>query len=211
VSRFTLIELLVVIAIIAILAAMLLPALAKARQKAYQSNCVGNTKQIATAIIMYQGDNKDHYPRQRTRCGAGGSLPVSEQCILVKIYEYTNESQVFDCPSRERNECSDDAGEPTGARHHATSHAINAGLLPRGLKQGYGFNEDYANHSRRITTIDEPSRSGSFMDSVWLVPYWVDVYHRADARHSEGVNVSFLDGHTEWMRREGTRSVNWRP
>jgi len=82
-KQFTLIEFLVVIAIIAILAAMLLPVLNLAREKAHEISCVGNQKQFGTAMAMYVDSSNEFYPYGRY----AGNL-VSEESYIFKLQPY---------------------------------------------------------------------------------------------------------------------------
>ncbi|MCC7494190.1 MAG: DUF1559 domain-containing protein [Fimbriimonadaceae bacterium] len=102
---FTLIELLVVIAIIAILAAILFPVFAKAREKARQSSCSSNLKQLGIAVMQYVQDYDEMYPR--TWYGPA-AYPGSQNWNTV-IAPYIKNTQVFQCPSAHTG-CMSDPG-----------------------------------------------------------------------------------------------------
>src|SRR5580700_10648376 len=89
IGAFTLIELLVVIAIIAILASMLLPALARAKQKAQRISCINNLKQVGTAYRIWSNDNGDKFPAQQTVSLGGWHDYISGATTGTAISEYT--------------------------------------------------------------------------------------------------------------------------
>jgi prepilin-type N-terminal cleavage/methylation domain-containing protein/prepilin-type processing-associated H-X9-DG protein len=118
-SGFTLIELLVVIAIIAILAAILFPVFAKAREKARQITCASNLKQLGLAFLQYQQDNDETNP---TGSLWHASLPAGQgQGWAGQIYPYVKSAGVFACPD-------DSSNGSSGAQN--MSYGFNQNLYP---------------------------------------------------------------------------------
>ena len=115
---FTLIELLVVIAIIAILAAILFPVFAKVREKARQTSCVSNMKQISLGLLQYVQDNDESFP---TSSFAGN--PQKARGWAGKIYSYVKSVGVFKCPDD-----STATGVSGGVTFSPTSYGMNSNL-----------------------------------------------------------------------------------
>ena len=127
-SGFTLIELLVVIAIIAILAAILFPVFAQAREKARQASCASNLKQIGTAFVSYSQDYDEMCPR-----AMWGGSPSGTLCSWPTIIQpYVKSVDIFRCPSY--------TSEPLGVTPGTYAAPGGCGTLPKGYVVTYLYN-----------------------------------------------------------------------
>ncbi len=195
--RFTLIELLVVIAIIAILAAMLLPALAKAREKAQSISCTSNMKQITLGAIMYSGDYN-----QRFVPWTGSGSPTQWWAQLV--LPYITDTKTFECPS-----ATGDAWRSCGCGSTEAQRPVHYGAnCGAGGQNGTQVPNWQAVMGQKLTSLAEPSQTLWTGDST-CVNLGPNNYYPSQGstcpgvaldRHSQGANFGFCDGHVAWAR-----------
>lgn len=199
---FTLIELLVVIAIIAILAAILFPVFAKAREKARQTSCLSNLKQIAIGVLAYAQDYDEKYPTTAIRWyGAvnGGEFDTTYALWMELIQPYCKNWQLFVCPSKSG------VGTTTGRLSGQT--LINARVGGYTGNQVFGYSSDGIS----MAALQNASEIIYASEGIyWCTrPYWWPANYALEDRHNGGVNNTFADGHAKWLQLTEARKLDY--
>jgi prepilin-type N-terminal cleavage/methylation domain-containing protein/prepilin-type processing-associated H-X9-DG protein len=205
---FTLIELLVVIAIIAILASILFPVFARARENARRASCQSNLKQISLGIIQYTQDYDEHYPMYRVTASSThyAARPFG---WADAIQPNVKSVQVLQCPSDSAGPVSSPA---VSSGYGYTDYAYNLWIGGWNVSKGAGLSlamltqpsltvilTDYTTaNADRYTAGAEPygaagSRSAPVNSGLAEVP-------KGAVRHLDGVNFAFSDGHVKWFK-----------
>jgi len=229
-AGFTLIELLVVIAIIAILAAILFPVFAKAREKARQTSCLSNEKQLGLALFQYNQDGDERWPSgtQGTTGGPGGQVGVG---WAAQLYPYVKSTALYHCPDDATPSGTNPAGaitDPLSYGYNLSAATASAGQYGNVAKSVLLF--EAFNAATDMTTLGAQgnTRSGDYSSptsdgnpSGWdpaatvsssgfatgvtsgatpTVGTSAGNFQALTGRHSDGANYLLADGHAKWLR-----------
>ena len=210
-NAFTLIELLVVIAVIAILLAILLPALSRVREQGKRAVCMNNVKQMAVAWNLYADDYDGRIVNGNTTLGTfnrdgacwvywpGADSSEASRLKGIKdglLYPYCSNFKLYKCP--------------TGLRGEVITYAIPDSMngyyhIPGTENQIKTQRSQIRNASAQIIFLDE----GRLSPASWTIYYdqerWWD---QITARHGDGTYFSFADGHSEYWKWKDTRTLD---
>jgi len=214
---FTLIELLVVVSIIALLIAILLPALSQAKRMALKVACGSDLRQVGIALTAYATDHRGYYPHHAA--GFPTEVANGHSDIRKPLLDYGQTSMVYDCPASDYQDPPNDREffnvQPTHGtwgNQFVTSHIITAGIdrvspvAWHDYKQANGVDafriesvSQHMNPRLAVISIDRAfSRPGfGFGTSTEPGAREKDVNHLHDGV-VEGVNVAHMDGHVAW-------------
>lgn len=203
---FTLIELLVVIAIIAILASILFPVFARARENARRTSCASNLKQIGLGFMQYTQDYDEKFPPAVISAAANVSA-TNPYGWADALQPYVKSLQLFQCPSETEGPTDDPTSTAPGYTDYwynrmlsGQSQAAIASVSQTVLNgDGNGNSSQY--NSNGCTSV----ASGLAAATTCTAPATLRMGStNMLGRHLDGANYSFADGHVKWLKGSGT-------